>query len=140
MLTYIEELGIKLLVLLRNGKLEGYKCSGCTDEVKLSRNCSGDVSKDVPVFYNEILKVQSNVCPIRLIPRSVMTFADKYDYYEKYPSSAPSYEEVNSRYWDSVKLYESFTSEILNSKDKAPGSDDDKLSKLRALKLRRSDE
>lgn len=128
------------MVLLRNGKMDGYKCSGCTDEVKLSRNCSGDVSKDVPVFYNEILDVQSNVCPIRLIPRSVISFADKYDYYEKYPSSAPSYEEVNSRYWDSVKVYESFTCKILEShKDKAP-KENENLSKLRALKLRRTDE
>jgi hypothetical protein len=46
-------------------------------------------------------------CPIQCIPQSVYSFLERYDYYEKYPNSAPSFEDVNPRYLEALKVYES---------------------------------
>jgi hypothetical protein len=134
MLTEIEEIGIKIVVLLRKKMLSGYSCSDCTDEMKATRNCNGDADHSVPVFYNPHIG-QSYVCPMRLIPKSVYSFIDQYDYYEKYPASAPSYENVNPRYWDAVRLYEQFTYEVDKVEDKPQQKDttENNLSRMKSL-------
>jgi len=131
MLTDIEELGIKIIVLLRKDMLNGFKCTDCSEEMRALRNHNGDADHSVPVFFSELLG-QFYTCPITMIPKSVYSFLDQYDYYEKYPSSAPSYEEVNPRFWDAVKCYENFSSLVESQKDK-PKPVDDNLAKMRNL-------
>lgn len=133
MLTPIEELGIKISVLLRKKQMEGFKCSDCGDEMRASRNHNGDADHSVPVFYHPLLDAQLYVCPIMLIPKSVYSFLDQYDYYEKYPSSAPSYEEVNPRFWEAVKLYEHFSNIVDKEQPNVNKSSEDNLSKMRKL-------
>jgi len=132
MLTEIEELGIKIVVLLRKDMLNGIKCSDCGDEMRALRNHNGDADHSVPVFFHELLG-QFYTCPVMMIPKSVYSFLDQYDYYEKYPSSAPSYEEVNPRFWDAVKCYENFSSTVESYKAKPAKSSEDNLAKMRKL-------
>jgi len=132
MLTDIEEQGIKIAVLLRKKMLNGIQCSDCSDAQRESRNHNGDADHSVPVFYN-IHVGEFYVCPIVMIPKSVYSFLDRYDYYEKYPSAAPSYEEVNPRFWDAVKVYENFMGKIEAEELKSPTPKVDNLAKLRNL-------
>jgi len=133
MLTDIEELGIKIVVLLRKKLLSGFKCSDCGDDMRASRNHNGDADHSVPVFYHPLLDAQLYVCPIMLIPQSVYSFLDQYDYYEKYPSSAPTYEEVNPRFWEAVKCYENFMSLVESESQTPKKNPEDNLGKMRKL-------
>lgn len=132
MLTPIEELGIKIVVLLRKKQMDQFKCSDCGDEMRASRNHNGDADHSVPVFYHPLLDAELYVCPMMLIPKSVYSFLDQYDYYEKYPSSAPSYEEVNPRYWEAVKVYENFMN-VVDTEEIPKKSTSDNLGKMRKL-------
>lgn len=132
MLTEIEELGIKIAVLVRKKMLMGFKCSDCGDEMRASRNHNGDADHSVPVFYHPLLDAELYVCPIILISPAVYSFLDQYDYYEKYPASAPSYEEVNPRYWQAVKVYESAMAELETEQHQQPKQNDN-LGKMRNL-------
>jgi hypothetical protein len=132
MLTDIEEVGIKLAILLRKQKIVGYSCADCSEDKQILRNCNGDSEHSVPVFSHPLIG-QCYVCPMRLIPQSIFGFLDKYDYYEKYPSAVPSYEEVNPRFWDAVKLYEGFSHEVDTLKESKAPETENNLSKMRAL-------
>jgi len=131
MLTEIEELGIKIAVLLRKDMI-GFECSKCTDELKVIRNHNGDTDHSVPVFYHDLIG-EFFVCPIVMIPKSVILFLDQYDYYEKYPSAAPSYEKVNPRFWEAVKYYENFMCTVMLANEKPAGKSNDNLSKMKKL-------
>lgn len=139
-LTEAEELGLKTLSLLRLQQLDAFKCDSCNEETREKRNCCGCESHDTPVYYNEHVG-EFYSCPLNFIPDSIIEFADRYDYYEKYPSAAPEFEDVNPRYWASVKFYESFKYKVMNkdNKDKIKGggagdtATDENLAKMRAL-------
>ena len=114
-LTDIEELGLTILAMRRNGQLKQFNCSTCTEDLQKTRNCEGEDVEE-PILPHPFL---GNLyrCPIMMIPTSVISFIQRYDYYEKYPSKAPSYEEVNPRYWASVQFYENVKYEIMESKE-----------------------
>jgi len=112
-LEEIEIIGIKVIGLMRAGRLDPFKCSECNVELKKSRNCYG-CSGDREVHYEEGIG-QFYSCPVNFIPNSVHTFLDRYDFCEKYPNSSLPYSEVNPRYWEAVKVYDSFMGELRNN-------------------------
>ena len=123
-LTNEERVGLTILVLLRYGHLDNFECEKCTDHLKKQRNCLGgdsSFSYSHPLLKNEIL----NACPKMFIPHNILSFVDQYDYYEKYPATAPKYEEVNHKFWEAVKYFDnkkyelSAMSEDLKSKKKS---------------------
>ena len=135
MLTSEEELGLKIIVLLRKKYLGDFKCSDCNEHMRAKRNHNGNADHSVPVLVSKELDAVLYTCPIILIPSSIYSFLDQYDYYEKYPAAVPSYEDVNPRFWEAVKFYENYMSEIesdSNSKSNKSSSEDN-LSKMKNL-------
>lgn len=117
-----EKLGIKLIVLLRSGVIKGVECGTCKLECKTRK------------FFHPDLG-QFTGCPLLFIPNNIYAFLDEYDYYEKYPSSAPSYHKVNPKFWEAVKTYESYRNKIEKENNKAkPSSDtEENMSKMKSL-------
>ena len=134
LLTDTDELGVKILALVREGLLDSFKCSKCSDEMAKIRNCAGDADNDTPVYINPIVG-EFYACPLTFISDAVMGFLDKYDYQEKYPSTADAYNDVNPRFWNAVKLYEQTKYEIEEEKtnDKGNGDTDVAMSKMNSL-------
>lgn len=129
-LTEEEKVGLRVLVLLREGELKAFDCSTCSRQKE--RNCSGDDEHKESVFYHP--EVGSFFCcPMTVISASIMGFIDLYDYLEKYPSAAPKYSEVNPRYWAAVKFYEGFKYKLNNEESSKKGDDKDRLAKMRNL-------
>ena len=133
-LTQYEELGLKIIVLIREKLLDGFECASCTSELQESRNCVGKEDHETPVYYHPEVG-EFYACPLTFISPVISDFVDRYDYYEKYPSAVLSYEDVNPRFWEAVKFYESFKYKIEQSKDKVADSNksEDNLSKMRSL-------
>ena len=101
------EANLKELALLRCGLFSKYNCGKCTEEQSVERDCGGDTPQDVPFDYD---KLTGDIyrCPVALAStESTLAFIDEYDYYEKYPSSAPKYSEVSWEFWNNVKQYDS---------------------------------
>jgi hypothetical protein len=128
-LDELEKVGITLIAIARTEGLEAFDCSTCTLQDK--RNCECDGAKTDGVFYHELLG-ELTACPLRYISQAVVDFFDQYDYYEKYPSSAPSYYEQNPRFWQAVKHYESIKTK-LTIKEKSSNKETDNLSKMHSL-------
>ena len=101
----METIGLQVVCAMRCGQLGAFSCNECTAELQEERNCLG-VDKDVAVYYMDGVG-EFYACPVQCIPESVYSFLARYDYYEKYPNSAPSFEEVNPRYLEALKVYES---------------------------------
>ena len=133
-LTEIETMGLKTLILLRLKKLDSFQCWDCTEDMREQRNCACNDNDDKPVFYYPEVG-EYYACPLKFISESILEFIDRYDFYEKYPTSAPSYEEVNPRFWEALKFYESFTFNLEhdNKHEKDSESSDDNLAKMKTL-------
>ncbi len=132
-LDRIEEIGIKVVCLIRSGKLSSYKCSTCRQQKE--RNCEGEEG-DYDVFYHPLVG-EFGVCPIKCIPDSVYSFLELYDYCEKYPSTAPTYDKVNPRYWEATKLYDSFMNELKEDKSETEDKEEDeRMARMRKLMSR----
>lgn len=131
-LTETEEVGLKIIALIREGQLDMFKCAVCSEQMQKNRDCMGEGENQSPVFYHpDVGEFYS--CPIRFIPNSVHTFLDMYDYIEKYPASAPSYEDVNPRFWASVKFYENFKNELEHKKLDKKSDPQENKSKMASL-------
>lgn len=133
-LTELEEIGLKLVCLAREGKLKSYRCSQCPPELQSSRNCDG-LQEDASVFFHPLLG-EFGSCPMKFVSNSIHSFLEQYDLYEKYPSSAPTYGKLNPRYWEAVKFYENFRAEIRQKKQPSKPTQEDtsnNMSKMRKL-------
>ncbi len=131
MLSEMEQVGIKMVVLMRYSKTPlPFKCEGCVSQDKY--NCAGVEEHSAPVFYHKDFGT-FYYCPMLTITPQIANFIDEYDYYEKYPSSAPKYQDVNFRYWDACKVYESYKNIMLN--DDTPPKPDSatNMSKMQSL-------
>lgn len=105
MLSDEEEMGIRLLVLIRTGQLKGFNCSQCNEELQKRRNCNGENS-EIPVAFYPTMG-QFYICPLKAITSTIYDWAEQYDYYEKYPSAyTVSFKDCNPKWWSAVKLYE----------------------------------
>lgn len=129
-LTEEEERALKLIALMREGVLEGFQCSDC--RLQKQRNCEGAEDFSTPVLFLPDIG-QLYVCPVLLIPPTIIQFMDEYDYYEKYPSACPSYKDVNPRFWCAVRFYENYKAKIMEEKIKITQPKSDNLSKMREL-------
>ena len=106
MLSQVEELGIRIVMMARTGQLKSFNCSFCSEDLQKMRNCNGDSQSEIPIGYIPNLG-QFYVCPLRCISETIQDFFKKYDYYEKYPSAYQTkYEDCNPKYYESVQLYE----------------------------------
>lgn len=101
----MEIIGLQVVCAMRCGHLGAFSCNECTSELQEERNCNG-LDNDTPVHYIDGVG-EFYACPVQCIPESVYSFLSRYDYYEKYPNSAPSFEDVNPRYLEALKVYES---------------------------------
>lgn len=131
----LEEIGLKVIALVRDGQLSAFQCSLCDDSLMLDRSCESDSGLDKSVYSHPLLG-EFKSCPLKFISNSVYSFLDEYDYYEKYPSAAPKFGDVVPRFWESVKFYENFRSSLdEDSKDiKKPKADtSENMSKMAAL-------
>jgi hypothetical protein len=133
-LTPEEEQGLKIIALLREGKMTGFNCSEC--KLQEQRNCTGAEEHSAPVFVSPELG-DLYVCPILLIPRTIIQWVDEYDFYEKYPSAVPSYKDINPRFWIAVKFYESFKGKLSQPEDKQPVDSQSNMDKMRQLTSRK---
>ncbi len=132
-LTDLEILGLQIIALIRNGDLELFKCSTC--QAQKERNCDMLEDFDEPVYAHPLIDGELYVCPMRMIPTSIYSWLDEYTYYEKSQwNTAPSYKDINPRFWEATKFYEQFKYELseFNKKDK-PKDDKDNLSKMAGL-------
>ena len=133
-ITEAEELGVKIIAMIREGGLDMFKCDKCTPELREQRNCDGNENFETSVFAHPLLDVEMYVCPMLLIPSSVYSWLDEYDYYEKYNSAAPSYKDVNYRFWETTKTYETFKYDLKRYNDKhKPKESEDNMSKMAGL-------
>ena len=128
----MEIIGLQVVCAMRCGLLGAFSCNECSLELQEERNCNG-LDSDKSVLYLDGIG-EFYACPIKFIPESVYSFIEMYDYYEKYPNSAPSFDDVNPRYLQALKLYESTTREMSSPKEK-PKKDVHKsnISKMRSL-------
>lgn len=129
-ITELEIIGLQLVALMRDGQLSSFKCETCTDEMQELRNCKLD-DRDDPVYAHPLVG-ELFACPMRMVSNSVLGFIDRMDYLEKYPSSAPDYDDVNPRFWEAVKQYESIRNELRDTDNSKPSSDEN-LSKMASL-------
>ena len=133
-LTETEKIGIKIVALIREGMLDTFKCSVCSSDMAVQRNC--DMEDDFPTsVYAHPLVGEFYVCPMRMISLSVYEWLDEFDYYEKSQwNTAPSYKEVSPRFWLATKYYEQFKFELRQYNEKhKPKESDDNLSKMAGL-------
>jgi len=105
-LTETELLALKIIAIGRTGGLKSFACDKCTEEMQTKRNCEG-IDSDTSVFFST-LTGELNACPLKFIPEVIYDFIDEYDFYEKYPSSAPNYMDINPRFWEAVKSFEGY--------------------------------
>lgn len=110
-LTEIEEIGLTILALIRSGEFKTFKCSMCSQEMQEQRDHNMRGDSEIPVTHHPLLG-DFYTCPIRFISESVYSFQKQYDYYEKYPASVPSYEDINARYWASLQFFENIKYEL----------------------------
>ena len=101
----MEIIGLQVVCAMRCGHLGAFSCNECTESQQEERNCLAVESDDAVIYLDGVGEFYT--CPIQCIPQSVYSFLERYDYYEKYPNSAPSFEDVNPRYLESLKVYES---------------------------------
>ena len=132
-ISELEEIGLQIIALIRAGEMESFQCSKCDSHLQAERNCKGDVDFPYPVYAHKEIG-EFYVCPMLMIPKSVFDWLGEYDYYEKYPSSAPLYDDVNPRFWMATKFFEQFkyTLEQEKKKDDKPSSQDN-MSKMASL-------
>ena len=126
---------LKTLALLRGGYFEEFNCDKCTEEMRESRNCHKDESREDTVVYHPMVG-ELTMCPLRYIEGMPLIFIDKYDYYEKYPGAAPKYEECDYEFWQLVKKYSAYTNDVYKldkEKDKAKPSEGEIKSQLNTL-------
>jgi len=139
MMSELEELSVKLAVLAQSGELSMFECDSCKEQGKdVKRNCICQKSDDA-VFYHPLIG-ELAACPIRYIPDAIIEFLDRYRYYMAFPSSAPRYEDVNPRFWEAFKLYQSFEVTVKsyiysNGTKKDPDSAKKAMSSLRRRHL-----
>jgi hypothetical protein len=133
-LTEEEERGLRIIAMIREGELTGFECETC--QLHEQRNCAGAEDHSVPVLFKPELG-QLFVCPIRLIPKNIITFLDEYDFYEKYPSAVPHYRDINPRFWAAVKFFDNARAKIINNKSDSKGkpkmNDQENRSKMKDL-------
>lgn len=64
-------------------------------------------------YWNEFDYVVDMNTIMDFIPNNIFEFIDRYDYYKTFTgANAPSYEDVNPKFWSSVKLYERIMSDL----------------------------
>ncbi len=126
----LEYIGLKIICLVRAGKLDKFKCSGCTTDMQKERNC--DSIGEESVHYEDSIG-EFYSCPMNFIPQSVTQFLRQYDHYEKYPNSAPSYGERNPRYWEALMFYENFKANLEAGIKEPKESEEDKMAKMKKL-------
>ena len=136
MLTDIEKTGINIIVLIRVGLMRGFFCDICKESGKdVERNCAGK-EQDETVFYHE-LAGEFTACPLLFVPNKLLDDLDHYDYIRKFPAKAPNYEDVNPRFWEMIKYYDSFESKaIAFSREEAPKANNNEANDLKRLKDR----
>lgn len=123
-----EIIGIKTAYLNRVGCFGLLACDGCTRKEEL--NC--DMSKTgTSVLFSEYTG-EYTTCPLNYIGRSVADFIKRYAYYEKYPSTAPSYEQASERFLEAVNVYEQIKYEYEND-NKGSSKTNENLEKMRGL-------
>ena len=106
LLDEYEEVAIKILVLLHTGSL---------------KVTIGDIDLRTKVprdMHDEFDYQLTN--PLEHIPQNIMDFIDEHFYYETYPGAAPKYSEVNPRFWEASKIYNTYKNKILNHANKQP--------------------
>ena len=133
-LSDVEELGLKIVILARNGELSAFDCGVCNVAMQEKRNCEL-IDSDNSVFYHNFIG-EVSACPLRLIPTTILEFIDELDYLDRFPSSAPKYEEVNHRFWETVKLYDRLRAEYQQEKAKTDANTQDNLVKFREIAKR----
>jgi hypothetical protein len=116
-----EEVGIKILVLIHTGAMNITQ-----GEVDLRAKVPRDLQDEFDYQLTD---------PMKYIPQNIVDFIDEYFYYEKYNSAAPSYEDVNPRYWEAVKLYDSYKNRITNVSNKPTADKPKGVSAKDALEL-----
>ena len=112
-LTEIEIEGIKGAYLSRVGSFGLLACNGCERREEL--NCDMSDESGDSVLFSQYTG-EYNTCPLNYISPSVSDFLQRYEYLEKYPSAAPSYDEVSSRYVSAMQVYESIKNELKERK------------------------
>lgn len=75
-----------------------YSCSTCSEEMKKEFNCDMTCPKDVIEDPEEEIILQS--CPINYILDQHIDFQDKYWYVKEFPSSMPTYEQCDKKFWE----------------------------------------
>ncbi len=131
-LDEFEYLGLKLICLIRAGKMDRFKCSSCSKELQEERGCNS--ISDEPCFYHELIGGEFYSCPMKFIPSSVVSFLKTYDHLEKYPNTAPSYKSRNPRYWVALTFYEEFKSQLKSDNSSSEKEkEDENLLKMRNL-------
>lgn len=133
-LSDIEEIGLRIVILARNGELSAFDCSICSENMQENRNCQLEDNSNSVYYHSFIGEVSA--CPLRLIPATILEFIDELDYLDRFPSSAPKYEEVNHRFWETVKLYDRLRAEYLQEKAKKDTNTQDNLAKFREIAKR----
>lgn len=129
----IEELGLKVLALIKSGKLEAFKCALCSEEMQKDRNCECEVGLGKKVHAHPMVG-EFDTCPIKFISNSIYSFDDKYRYNEKHPSSVPSYEDAVSRFWEAEKFFDDFLYKLEKEELENPQVDDNEnMSKMAKL-------
>jgi hypothetical protein len=130
MIEYELEAGIIVLALIHVGEIT-FNCESCNTLMQKDLCCSGEAP--YPVMIHDEYEFYS--CPIKWLSDAVYSWYDEYSYYEIYPNSAPSYDNVNLRYWDCVKIYKSTLNKAeidkIHKKSNNKGNTDVSLSKLR---------
>lgn len=127
------ETGIAVLALIQMGELD-ISCNDCNEAKQRDLYCSG--YSDSPLFITDIGEFYS--CPCKWLTPQVYEWYDEFSYYEIYPSSAPSYNNMNIRYWEAVKIYKNTINSIERSRmnNKQSNADKERLTSSSLSKLK----
>lgn len=117
-----EELSLKMLALqLYSDELVGLNCSTCEDETKKENNCDMK-DTDVSVFYNDVLEISINTCPLNCIFIGHYSFIDKYIYYTTTSAQMPSYDDCDASFWRLYKKFDRYHKLLESAKMKRGGN------------------
>jgi hypothetical protein len=119
--------GLQVLAMIHGGELD-ISCDNCNN------NC--DEVSEHPLVVTEIGEFYS--CPLKWLTPQVYNWYEEYSYLEIYPATAPSFNDVNIRYWEAVKVYKNTLNSIerrrINNKPSAVDNEKRTSTSLSKLK------
>ena len=127
-LAHEEKLGLQISALARLDSLKGLSCETCQRQNVMNCEC---VESDMVVFSDSLFEIELTACPFHYIPQTVIDFVDEWNYLEKWPSTAKTYNEVSHKFWLASKYFMECIAKVEKRKSSKQPKQDKGLDALR---------